>query len=241
MLNPLSRLAMLLPALIVAGLLGACASAPRTAADDQSEHKVAVLSLLEEQTPVARIGLTAFNNQRATIDQRGTLNAFADKVLEKRLRAARPNWTVVRARVDAKALADKNAGPAWTSFTGRISDDLRQIARDTGADLMFVVIDTTLENSPGRSVGVWMRTLSSSSVGKAQLHTHALLVLVDRDGKELARYSTANGDKTVDTKDLGLSYDLSTLQQPEVRDRVSAALRQQLALGLDQAARGMGY
>jgi hypothetical protein len=241
MLTLLTRLRTLFPALIVVCLVAGCASAPRTSADDQTVHKVAVLSLLDEQTPVSRVGLTVFNNARESIDQRGTLNAFANEVLEKRLHAARPNWTVVQADADAKGLAKKNEGPAWTSFTGRISGDLQQIAQHSGADLMFVAIDTTLENSLGRGVGVWMRTISLSSVTNAHLHTHVLLVLVDRDGKELARYSAADGDKTVDAKSLGLSYDLSTLQQPNVKERVSEALHQQLAQGLTQAARGMGY
>ena len=241
MMNLLSRVRALFPALIAACLLAGCASPPRTAADDQAVHKVAVLSLLDEQTPVSRVGLTVFNNQRLTIDQHGALNAFADEVLEKRLRAARPNWTVVQARADARALEEKNRGTPWTSFTGRISDDLRRIAQESGADLMFVVIDTTMENSPGRGVGVSMRTMSLNSVDKALLHTHALLVLVDRDGKELTNRGIAGGDKTVDAKDLGLSYDLSTLQQPEVQKRVADALRQQLAQGLEQAAQHMGY
>jgi len=220
-------------------LLSACASPPRSAESDKGIKKVAVVSMLEEQTPVVHVGLTVFNNDLATVNQDGQLNRLATSIIEQRLRAARPEWNVVPVPPDA-ALSKKIAsGVSWSSFTGKVKEDLQRIAQETGADFVFAVIDTTWENSPGRGVGIRMRALSKDSSGSALVHAHVLLVLLDKNGTEI----TARGgtEMTMPASELGLNYDLSSLHDPQVQQRVGAAMRKQLEDALTQAAAGMGY
>lgn len=224
---------------VFATLLSGCASAPRTADADKAIRKVAVVSLLNENAPVVHLGLTVFNNDRTVIDQHGELNRLATNVIEQRLHAARPDWTIVPVPTDA-ALAKKSAsGTPWVSFTGNIKEDLQRAARDADADLVFAIIDTTQENSPGRGVGIQTRSLSKSMPGSAVVHAHVLLVLVDRNGTELTRRGGSDG--RVSASDLGLNYDLSSLQDTQVQQRVSTALREQLRVALTEAAQSMGY
>jgi len=171
--------------------------------------------------------------------QHGELNRLATEVVEQRLRAARPEWTVVPVQSN-ETLAKKSAsGTPWFSFTGNVKEDLQRIAHDTDADLVFAVVDTTQENSPGRGVGIWMRALSKDSSGTALVHAHVLLVLVDKNGTEITNRGGSNA--SVKASELGLNYDLSSLKDPQVQQRVSEAMRKQLETSLTAAAKHMGY
>jgi hypothetical protein len=223
----------------LAALLSGCASAPRNMESDKGVKKVAVVSMIEENAPVVHVGLTVFNNDHTTVDQHGELNRIATDVIEQRLRAARPEWTVVPVQSN-EALAKKSAsGIPLFSFTGNVKEDLQRIARDADADLVFAVIDVTRENSFGRGVGVWTRALSKDSVGRALVHAHVLLVLVDRNGAEIT--NRGGSDANVLASELGLNYDLSSLKDPQVQERVSASMRKQLGVALTEAATNMGY
>jgi hypothetical protein len=220
-------------------LLSACASAPRSIESDKGVKKVAVVSMLQENAPIVHVGLTVFNNDRTTVDQRGELNRLATQVVEQRLHAARPEWTIVPVQSN-ETLAKKSAsGTPWFSFTGNVKEDLQRIAHDTDADLVFAVVDTTQENSPGRGVGIWMRALSKDSPGTALVHAHVLLVLVDKNGTEITNRGGSNA--SVPATELGLNYDLSSLKDPQVHQRVSDAMRKQLETALTAAAKHMGY
>ncbi len=223
-------------------LLAACAATPRTVESDAAVRSVAVVSLLDEKAPIARIGLTVFNNETATLDQQGELNRLANQIVKKHLRDKRPNWVIKDSTITSQALLNKEkaGGIAWNSFTGNISNDLREIAQATGADLIFVVMDTNQENAPGRGVGIWFRALGSSSASKALVHAHVLLALVDKDGKELTRRGGASPVE-VPASELGLTYDLSSLKDPEVSRRVSETLKKQLSASLELATTRMGY
>lgn len=195
--------------------------------------------MLNENAPVVHLGLTVFNNDRTVIEQHGELNRLATNVIEQRLHNARPDWTIVPVPTD-EALAKKSArGTPWVSFTGNIKEDLQRVARKADADLVFAIIDTTQENSPGRGVGIQTRALSKNMPGSALVHAHVLLVLVDRNGTELTRRGGVDG--RVSASDLGLNYDLSSLQDTQVQQRVSTALREQLRVALTGAAQSMGY
>jgi hypothetical protein len=223
----------------LATLLSACASAPRSTESDKGVKKVAVVSMLEENAPVVHIGFTAFNNDRTTVDQHGELNRIAIDAIEQRLRAARPEWTIIPVQPNEALAKKSNSGTPWTSFTGNVKEDLQRIAHDANADLVFAVIDTTRENSSGRGVGVWMRALSKDSLGSALVHAHVLLMLVDRNGTEITNRS--GSDANVLASELGLNYDLSSLKDPQVQERVSASMRKQLGIALTEAAKHMGY
>lgn len=223
----------------LAALLTGCASAPRTLETDKGVKRVAIVSMLQENAPVVHIGLTVFNNDRTTVDQRGELNRVATSVIEQRLHAARPDWKIVPVPLDPALVKKSNGAIPWTSFTGSVKEDLQRIARDADADLVFAVVDTTRENSTGRGVGISTRSLTRDSAGMALVHAHVLLVLAGRDGIEITNRSGA--DVTVPGTELGLNYDLSSLKDPQVQERVSAALRKQLEVALNGAAAHMGY
>ena len=225
--------------IVFAILLSGCASAPRTIEADKGVRKVTVVSMLKEEAPVVHLGFTVFNNDRTTVDQHGELNRLATQLIEQRLHAARPDWIVVPVHSN-QALAQKSAiGTRWMSSTGNVKEDLQRVARDTDADLVFAIVDTTRENSPGRGMGIQMRALSKDSLGSAQVHAHVLLVLVDKNGTEITNRS--GSDAKVNASELGLNYDLSSLQDTQVQQRVSEALREQLRVALTEAARSMGY
>lgn len=220
-------------------LLSACAAPPRSAESDKGVKKVAVVSMLDERAPVVHVGMTVFNNDRTILDQQGELNRIAINVVEQRLHATRPGWEVVAVPPDEALAKKSSSGTPWLSFTASVKEDLVRIASDADADFVFAVIDVTRENSPGRGVGVWMRAISKNSLGNALLHAHVMLVLVDRNGTELMRSTGSDGN--VPASELGLNYDLSTLQDAKVQAQVSAAMRKQLGSALTEAAKHIGY
>ena len=129
------RLRQLFPSTIVlfalASVLTGCAmTQPRTVAEDRDIKKVAIVSLLEEKTPVSHFGLTVFNNDHKVVDQKGELNRTALRVVEQRLQAARPQWSIVAIPSDAALAAKLNDSIPWVSFTNRIKPELQAIARD---------------------------------------------------------------------------------------------------------------
>ena len=120
-----------------------------------------------------------------------------------------------------------------------MKEDLQRIAHDANADLIFAVIDTTRDNFAGRGVGVWMQALTKNSLGNALIHAHVLLVLLDRNGMEIT--NRRGSDANVLPSELGLNYDLSSLNDPQVQERVSASMRKQLGIALTEATMNMGY
>jgi hypothetical protein len=220
-------------------LLSACASTQRSPEIDKNVKRVAIVSMLEENAPVAHIGLTVFNNDRAFVAQYGELNRIAISVIEQHLHVERPEWTILPIKPDDALTKKNNGSVSWSGFTGNVKEDLQRIARDNDADLVFAVVDTRRENSNGRGVGVWLRATSKDSLGNALVHAHVLLVLVDKNGNEITNRSGADGN--VPASELGLNYDLSSLKDPQVQERVSTAMRAQLRQALSTAVKYMGY
>lgn len=84
--------------------------------------------------------------------------------------------------------------------------------------------------------------ISKESLGNALVHAHVLLtllVLVDKNGTEITVRSGSDGNVAV--SELGLNYDVSNIKDPQVQERVSAAMRKQLGIALSEAATRMGY
>lgn len=225
---------------VIAALFTGCAALPpRTAQDDKDIKTVAIVSLLEENTPVMHVGLTVFNNDFATVDQRGALNRTAQEVLAQRLRAARPGWNVVEVKPDPALAKKLNSGSPWVSATDRVKDELQASARDTGADLVFAIIDTTMENVPGRGMGIRTVGFTRTSALTAHIHAHIKLVLLDKNAQAIRFGGGPNS--SMPAADLGLNYDLSSLKDPTVEQRVAEAIRKQLATAITAAATSMGY
>ena len=215
--------------------LAGCASKPRTAQEDSKIKSVAIVSAMDEQIKVRKLGVTVFGNIQQSVNMNGLLKSTASDVLNERFRTSRPAWVVKAAEHDSAALAAKLSGPtlSLTTLTGRISNELRAIAASADVDALFVVIDDAPGNYPGRGVGVVARD------DQATLHTYVHLLLVLRNGEEI--YLDGGGNRAVPLQSLGISPDLATLKDPNVQARVSSVLAGELRTRLQAITRKYGY
>jgi hypothetical protein len=232
-------------AFTVSSLVGCAAPVVRTPELDKAVKSVAVVSLLSEQSRVERIGLTVFNNKSVVVDHGGELNKLAIDTVESSLRKARPEWQLKDARADVQAMlaAKKSVGSSFMTHTSAIQPELAALATRLDVDLMFVVIETALDNTPGQGVGVRLRTMSLSSLKDAVVHSVCLLVLVDRQGNEITNRWGGSGVAIarMPAESLGLDYDLDNLAVPATRARVAGVMRERLQAQLTASATGLGY
>ena len=217
------------------GLAG-CASPPRTPDMDKEVRRVAVLSLMEEQNPVQRLGLTIFDANTGHLDQRGQLNPWAITQVEQRLRRARPQWAIVDGRPESAKLG-----------TVRERDDLSErvaaVAQRLGVDQVFVVYDVRYDNWIGQGVGLFIRTISKERLGDASVYAMVRVAVYDRNGKYLLSRGSAETSRfyRVPAVNLGLNYDMSAMDRPEVRAKVQAVLELQLGRVLEESLTSAGY
>ncbi len=230
-----------LPLLVLIGLGGCAGAARRTLDTDAVMKSVAVVSLLQEDVPVQKIGLTVFNNDQRTVPMKGELNKVATAVVESRLKLARPTWVVKPSNADGAKLSQKfgSAGISWSSHTGTIKSDLAALASAAGVDALFVVIDTALENERGKGVGIVLRALPGMEPS-ALVHANVLVVLVDREGNEITN-RIGSGSTSTKASELGLTVDLSSVGQPEVQKALQAQWRAKLSANTAVAMERMGY
>ena len=221
----LSRIALL--AVTSTLLLSGCAMPPRTAQDDANVHSVAIVSQLEELAPVRRIGITVFNNSKTTVDQGGKLNDIAIETTTQHLKASHPTWTV-------KVANAKSATPLGEA-------ELAALARSLDVDQVFVINGTSNENSPGYGVGIVVRALGFEPKF-ITVHSFISLTVTDRNAKTVFfRNFVGDGTKAVEASKLGLKGDLSTLNDPDVRDKVSAALQARTRESIDAILTSANY
>ncbi len=235
-----SRFVKFLAIISVIGL-SACASPPRTAEADSGFKTVGVVSLVDEDTPAHRIGLTVFNNDYRTISMGGELNRIATTTLEDRLRQKRSSWTVKPMDADSKALLAKfkSGGVSWSSQTGNIKAELAELAKVKGVDALFVVIDTSLENSRGRGVGMVIQA-PPLVTPRVTVHSRILVVLVDKNGAEITN-RVGNQEINAPASEFGLTGDASSIDSPGVQDKLKTTYREFLSKGVGAAAGYMGY
>lgn len=235
------RCHVLVSLLVMFSLAGCAGTARRTVEADAAIKAVAVVSLLREDVPVQKLGLTVFNNDQRIVPMDGELNAAATAAVQSRLKAARPAWVMKPSNTDVASLAKKfnGAGISWSSHTGTIKPELAALARAAGADALFVVIDTSLENERGRGVGVVVRALPGLEPS-ALLHANVLVVLVDAAGNEITN-RIGSGSSQVKAAELGLGADITAAAQPQVQNALKARWQTMLATNLAQALERMGY
>jgi hypothetical protein len=227
----------------IAALTGCATTPPRDLAADASIKTVVVLSMLKDDAAIRKLGLTVFNNDEVALGERGAFNQLAVETVEARLRKARPSWSIVPSGANSVELAGKMERPAFAGdFTAKVKDDLAAIAQRTGADALFVVAEWQPANMPGRGVGAVVRALPGLNP-TVHLHTHVLLLLVDKQGQAIT--NRHGGDRALTTtltaSDMGLTGDLASLDAGDNRARMAAALRRQLVTSLDAASAAMGY
>jgi hypothetical protein len=239
----LGRRAMALCLCVTALWVAGCASEPRNAQTDATIKTVAVVSMLEEDIHLRKLGLTVFNNDTRPIGRDMGLNRLAVQTVEARLRKARPEWLIVASDADSKALATQVARPTFNAFYPEgVKAELAAIAKRTNADALFVVVPTTRENAPpGRGVGALVRALPGMDP-RLDIQAYVLLVLVDAKGEQITNRSTGNeGLRTLTASALGLSGDLTSLESGETRSRLVEAIQRQLVTALNTASGYMGY
>ena len=230
------------------GLLAACTAPPkRSQADDAAIRSVAVVSVLDEKTPVHRIGLTVFNNKTVVIDQTGVLNDFAMSTVEATLRKARPSWEIKDARAAVPALTARNLAwslsRSWGSHVGKISSELGALATQLGVDAVFVVIDYQGDKPPAPSVGAYARTMSLNSLNDFVVHADVLLVLVNQKGEQITYRGAERNTTYLSTPAvaLGLDYDMSSLSTAEGDRMIRRMSQERLRAVLERAAQHLGY
>lgn len=228
---------------IAAMLLAGCASEPRNMQTDVQIKTVAVVSMLDEDVQLRKLGLTIFNNDARFLGRDLGLNRLAVKTIESRLRQSRPGWKIVAADVDSTALAARVARPTFNAFyPDDVKAELAVIAKRTSADALFVVVPTTRDNAmPGRGVAAVVRALPGLDP-KLEIQAYVLLMLVDSKGEQITNRSTGNeGIRMLPARAMGLSGDLAVLESGNTRARLAEAVQQQLVAALNAASGYMGY
>lgn len=228
---------------IAALLLAGCASEPRSVQTDAQIKTVAVISMLNEDIQLRKLGLTVFNNDARSLGRDLGLNSLAVKTIESRLRKSRPDWVIAAADADSGALAARVARPTFNAFyPDDVKIELAAIAKRTKADALFVVVPTTRDNAmPGRGVGAVVRALPGLEP-KLEIQAYVLLMLVDSKGEQITNRSTGNeGIRMLPANAMGLSGDLASLESGNTRARLADAVRQQLVTALNAASGYMGY
>lgn len=241
-MNLIVRRRITLGMLVIVSFLTACAYPPRTVSDDAAIRTVAVLSTLDEVAPVRRIGITVFNNKDTTADQGGALGKAAVGAAERRLASARPTWTFRDATAESAALRAKYADKGfWVPDRKQLPADLAQIATRLNADALFLIEGRSNENMPGRGVGVIGRNpFSFSTLKTATVHAHLSVALVGRDGKDINGRS-AYPFSLIPAAELGLTYELDTLDDPSVKERLGRALATEAEKAVNEALGRLGY
>lgn len=226
----------------MAALAGCATQPPRDLAADASIKTVAIVSMLYDDARIKKLGLTVFNNDEATLGERGVFNQLAIETVEARLRRARPGWSIVPSGANSTELAAKMERPAFgADFTGKVKDELAGIAQRTGADALVVVAEWQPANTHGRGVGAVVRALPGLKP-TVEIHTHVLVILVDKRGEAIInRHGGHQAQAILPAGDMGLTGDLASLGVGDNRARMAAALRRQLVASLDAASAAMGY
>jgi hypothetical protein len=229
-------------ALSLVSLMG-CASPvpPRDAAADASIKTVAVVSMLRDDPEIRKIGLTVFGNDQRTLGEPGVFGPLAVRAIESRLRTARPGWTVVPSNANSTDLATKLQHPSFGGGISSVKQDLIDISKRTGADALLVIAEYENSNIPGRGVGAVVLA-PPGLAPKLRIHANLSLLLVDKQGEAII--GRRGGDAGVSQQlasELGLSADLTLLDDPDKRARLAAALKSKMLAALETAGSAMGY
>ena len=229
--------------LYLTSLWGCVYAPPRPLELDESNIKsVAVLSFVPEKANLQRIGLTVFNNEQTQIDLGGRITRTIESVAIKRLNAARPEWSIKQISYDRDVLIARMNGPGL----GRAYDgeglylDLADLCRTNGVDVLFVVRSLQYDRYRGDGVGVLMHTSSLSSLGHTTVHSHIALHVVGSRGQVVAVSRARPEDpRRLDTKALGIKYELKDNLRSDVISRLSDEMIEQLTKSLNTMFDGL--
>ena len=233
------RTVLALPALLLAG----CASGPRNVEQDNAIRRLAIVSILEEDLPVVRIGLTVFNNTAATLAPGFSVNQVAEKVVAERVSKSRPTWTIVQTPYDSKTLATQlrsSSGRPGGYDASRLQSDLASIANTSSADALLVIVPEQYERVPFPGIGIRVRTLSLSSISDVEVVTAVTIRMLDAKAMPVAAAGTMHDTQsTVPASSLGLGYDLTTLDSESTKLAFRPVLLAQIQRGIFACMAGL--
>ena len=111
----------------------------------------------------------------------------------------------------------------------RIKNELADLARSSGLDALLVFNVQKYDAIPGKGVGVWLRTLSLSSIQRAWVHSNIDLTIVGTDGTVIANIvGLPEMPKPLDPSALGIKYEMRDSMRPELPDRSRSEMLEHL-------------
>jgi hypothetical protein len=223
--------------------IGGCAAPdPRTLSSDQTFKRVAVVSLLDEDSTLSNIGLTIFNNSATKISHDGQLNDLATKTIEASLTASRPGWELVSASTERPGLLDRRRSFSSIFVLGGMKADFAQLAQRLNVDAVFVLLPSRWDDTGQRGVGARMYSGPLRDTNSMHLYAMLTLSIVDRSGEGIAHRSGMNAQQeTVPTGALGLGSAQSGAPAPDAIVAIKTALQRRLVESLKVALTSMGY
>lgn len=218
----------------------ACATRPTTLDPVQatSIQRVGVISLLPNNLPVKKIGITVFNNEYKDLPVGNRFNDAARKGVESALRAS--NKEVIQIHVPTEELAKKirSAAIIFDSRAEQIKDELLVIIRQNNLNAVVLILeDFDAENGVH---GIWVHLRAGigdvrSAVGKPDFST----LLVGQDTKYMATASDSRGgwfgvNRVQGTWTYNLEENLDTLTINELVSSFSTRIEQRAASHIRQ-------
>lgn len=215
----MNRLLVLLLALSITG----CASTRITPDDESRIRNVAIITLVPEKVHFDKIGLTVFNNEMAEIEMDGLVTSTILSTAKQRIATARPQWTIKDIAYDRPLLIERinKPGMVMAYHEERIEKELAELASTNQLDALLVINAQKYETIPGNGVGVWLRTMSLSSIRTALIHSNVDLKVVGPKGTVIARgFGHPEDPKAIDPAAFGISYEMKDNMRPELLDRL---------------------
>jgi hypothetical protein len=218
-------------------LLSGCAATQLSEVQEKQIRNVAVVVLVPERANVQRIGLTAFNNEKMELDVGDAIVETIESSAAKRLSAGRPGWSLKRIKYDRETLLRRLRGPGMViaSEEERIEKELAELASSNGLDAMLVITPQRYDTLQGDGVGLWLRTLSISSIQRAAIHSNIAVNVVGANGKVMAKgVGLPQDPKSINPGEYGIAYDLKANVRPDLVKRLSADIAQHVAASVNK-------
>ncbi|MFC7286593.1 hypothetical protein ACFQPC_00960 [Herminiimonas glaciei] len=215
---------------LIAIFVSGCAAKKLSETDEQRIRNVGVVSIIPEDATFQKIGLTVFNNEKTVIDMNGQLTATITSTVNSRLAQSRPQWKVKDIGFEQSALLEKykTSDGKIPSDPGKIKKDLAQLAKNNGLDAIIVFFPMSYEHAiPGKGVGVILRTMSLSSIGRGYAHAAIGMTFVDQQGETMVyeHIGAEKFSKAIDVDGYGMKYSLEANMTPEMTDRLKADMK----------------
>lgn len=223
--------------IVLAIFITGCASTRITPEDEKRIRNVAVITLVPDKANFEKIGLTVFNNERSEFDMGDQITSTIFSTAKKRITAARPKWTIKDISYDRPLLIERiNKRSIVMSYAEeRIEKELAELSRNNDLDAIFVVTAQQYDSIPGNGVGVWLRTMSLSSIGRAYVHSNIDVKVVGSNGTVIARgFGLPENPKVINPAAYDIKYEMNDNMNPNVLNRLRPEILEQLQRSINK-------